>query len=121
MTGERLRHDGGTSRTTSGRRTAILALVILLGTVVPAGTVAGEPAGTAPIAGTATTAPTEIGGCTTIDEPGEYVLTADVENGSVTRPDSGLGACIAVRTSDVTVHGRNHTVAAGASGRLCKT
>lgn len=49
--------------------------------------------------------PTEIDDCTTITEPGEYVLTEDV---SPTTAD-GYG-CIDVRADDVVLDGRGHVI-----------
>jgi hypothetical protein len=69
-----------------------------------------------PVEQTAQTGATEIERCTTITDPGEYVLADDVTNASPTRPRSGLGACIAIRADDVTLRGGNHTLAAGPGG-----
>lgn len=49
------------------------------------------------------TGATTIDSCTTIDEPGEYVLTSDVSN-------SGADACIHISASDVVLDGGGHTV-----------
>lgn len=46
---------------------------------------------------------TTIDSCTTIDEPGEYVLGADVT-------DSETGTCIRVRSDDVVLDGAGHTI-----------
>ncbi|UPV75468.1 right-handed parallel beta-helix repeat-containing protein [Halorussus limi] len=90
----------------------VLALVVLLAVAPASSAVSGGAA-----MGTQTeTSTTEISSCTTITESGEYVLTGDVTNESPTRPRNGLGACIAVRADDVTLRGRNHTVAAGPGG-----
>ncbi len=97
-----------------------MALVALAGllAVAPAGAVATSSAVETTGAETtpSATAPTRISSCTTITQPGEYVLAADVENASPTRPRTGLGACIEIRTDDVTLRGGNHTVAAGPGG-----
>lgn len=50
---------------------------------------------------------TRIDGCTTIDDPGTYVLTSDVENGGQT-PISE--ACIEITADGVTFDGGGHTV-----------
>ncbi|NHN40138.1 hypothetical protein G9C85_00615 [Halorubellus sp. JP-L1] len=52
--------------------------------------------------------PVQIDSCTVIDEPGEYVLTADVE-------DSTAGVCIDIRSSDVHFDGDRHAVAGNLS------
>lgn len=94
-----------------------LALVAL------AGLLAAAPASSVATSSTIEAAPTEnetgpttVSTCTTITQPGEYVLTVDVENASPTRPRTGLGACIEIRADDVTFGGGNHTVAAGPGG-----
>ncbi|WP_435181868.1 NosD domain-containing protein [Halorussus sp. AFM4] len=50
---------------------------------------------------------TRIDSCTTIDRPGEYVLTADIENGGKT-PISK--ACIRITADGVTLDGGGHLV-----------
>ncbi|MFC7082141.1 right-handed parallel beta-helix repeat-containing protein [Halorussus caseinilyticus] len=99
--------------------TAVLALVVALapafGLLAPAfGLGVAAPASANAGAGAAT--PTQISGCTTIAEPGEYVLTRDVTNATPNAPRTGLGTCIAVRADDVTLRGDGHAVAAGGSG-----
>lgn len=109
---------------------AVLVLVVVLagiaGQVPLAAAVAGVDGGgvgvTSASATTPTTTatearPTEITDCTAITEPGTYVLTGDVTNGSATDPRSGLGACVAIRASDVTLRGRDHTLSGGEAGR----
>lgn len=46
---------------------------------------------------------TEISQCTTIDEPGRYVLTSDIT-------DSGARHCIRIIASDVVFDGQGHTL-----------
>ena len=76
--------------------------VLLLGVLVCVGAVA-SPVGLA--AGqTATT----VDSCTTIDAPGEYVLTTDVA--------SDDARCIEITASDVTFSGGGHTVSGNGSG-----
>lgn len=45
----------------------------------------------------------ELRSCTAIDEPGRYVLAADIT-------DSGADTCIRIRSSDVVLDGAGHTV-----------
>jgi nitrous oxidase accessory protein NosD len=52
-------------------------------------------------------AQTEIDSCTTIDEPGNYVLTTEIENGGKT-PISK--ACIEITADDVTLDGGGHLI-----------
>ena len=76
--------------------------VLLLGVLVCVGAIA-SPVGLA--AGqTATT----VDSCTTIDAPGEYVLTTDVA--------SDDARCIEITASDVTFSGGGHTVSGNGSG-----
>ncbi|WP_226012298.1 right-handed parallel beta-helix repeat-containing protein [Halomicrobium salinisoli] len=49
--------------------------------------------------------PTEIDSCTTITEPGSYVLSADLE--------SENGTCIEVEADDVVLDGNGHAIAGG--------
>ena len=81
---------------------ASVRAVLLLGVLVCVGAVA-SPVGLA--AGqTATT----VDSCTTIDAPGEYVLTTDVA--------SDDARCIEITASDVTFSGGGHTVSGNGSG-----
>lgn len=50
---------------------------------------------------------TEITDCTTIDEPGQYVLPDDI---------SGTGDCLSIRSSDVTIDGQGHTLSGDGTG-----
>lgn len=52
-------------------------------------------------------AQTQISSCTTIDEPGEYVLASDIENGGKT-PISK--SCIRITADGVTLDGDGHLV-----------
>lgn len=83
------RSDDGISR-----RTALQKGGIVLGSSI---------IGLSSVSGTAVAAPTEIDECTSIDEPGEYVLTNDL---------SAEGDClgIAITTSNVTIDGNGHTI-----------
>src|SRR6056297_2102384 len=47
--------------------------------------------------------PRAIASCTTITEPGRYVLTADIT-------DSEADSCIRIRSADVVLVGRNHRI-----------
>ena len=70
----------------------VLALTVVLGTGVlwyTDGAVGAEP--------------TRIDGCTTISEPGRYVLTADLL-------DRDASTCIGVRSSDVVLDGAGHQI-----------
>lgn len=51
--------------------------------------------------------PTGIDSCTTIDEPGEYVLTKDIEKGGKTAISK---ACITITADDVTFDGGDHRI-----------
>jgi hypothetical protein len=78
-----------------GRRTVLrsagaLGLGLVVGTVV-----------------TASDDPTEIDACTTITEPGTYVLAADIT------ADVDRVGCIEVEASDVTLDGNGHTITGG--------
>lgn len=68
---------------------------------------AGVPVASA----TATAPPTQVGSCTTIDEPGRYVLTGDITN-------SSGGRCLHVRASDVVLDGQGHTVNTGGAAAI---
>ncbi|MFP4591639.1 MAG: beta strand repeat-containing protein [Halobacteriales archaeon] len=48
-------------------------------------------------------APTQISGCTTIDTPGDYELTADVV-------DSNASTCIEITSDNVTLDGRGYSI-----------
>jgi parallel beta-helix repeat protein len=52
-------------------------------------------------------AQTPVDSCTTIDEPGTYVLTADVDNGGGTAISQ---ACFEITADDVTFDGNGHTI-----------
>lgn len=78
------------------RRMRALSLVtVLVLSVVTAGVAAPAGAQTA-------TEPERIDSCRTISEPGQYVLTEDVENASET--------CIEITASDVVLDGDGHTI-----------
>jgi parallel beta-helix repeat protein len=53
------------------------------------------------------TAQTTVDSCTTIDEPGTYVLTGDVDNGGNTAISQ---ACFEITADDVTFDGNGHTI-----------
>ncbi|MFB6164864.1 MAG: right-handed parallel beta-helix repeat-containing protein [Haloarculaceae archaeon] len=106
-------------------RTSVIAagVAALLATSL---VVAGAPGGTALLSGTARASePTEIGNCTTIDQPGTYVLTSDVrqngsdaarndtEHGVVYDPGSG-SPCLNVTASDVVIRGQGHSLTGNA-------
>jgi hypothetical protein len=59
----------------------------------------------APATGATGSPERSIDACTTIEQPGTYVLSTDLEGGD--------GPCIAVRAPDVTLDGNGHAVAAG--------
>ena len=50
---------------------------------------------------------TQINSCTTIDEPGDYVLTSDIDNGGKTAISK---ACIKITADGVTFDGGGHLV-----------
>jgi len=82
--------------------TALVALVV--GVVVAAGAAGSATAGTATGAAMPESAPGHtLDSCGTIDEPGVYRLTADIEN-------EGSANCFEVTTSGVTILGNGHTV-----------
>ena len=77
-------------------RTHALCLVLVL--VLSVVGVGVTPTAAAQTAGE----PTRIDSCTTITEPGRYVLTQDIENAT--------GTCIDIRASDVVLDGNGHTI-----------
>lgn len=80
----------------------VVAVVLILGAGTAAGTISDASNGSE----TASTAPGEafeVSGCRTIDEPGRYVLTADIE-------DSRADECITIIASDVVFDGQGHTL-----------
>ncbi|WP_170977381.1 right-handed parallel beta-helix repeat-containing protein [Halorussus salinisoli] len=83
-------------------------LVVAFGLVVGGGTVltTAVPFGAATETDADQSA-TQIDSCTTIDEPGTYVLTSDIDNGGKT-PISE--ACIEITADDVTFDGDGHLV-----------
>lgn len=81
------------------REISILGMAILL-VVVPFGQATGTDTGRT---GSNQVQPTSIDSCTTITEPGHYVLTQDIENAT----DE---TCIEIRSSDVILNGNGHTV-----------
>lgn len=91
-----------------------LAVLVVALAVGPTLALAGGTAGAA-LSSTDSTAadelaaqaPTPITGCTVIDEPGRYVLTADVENGGDTRISE---TCIEITADDVTLDGDGYTL-----------
>ncbi|MFC4548717.1 MULTISPECIES: Hvo_1808 family surface protein [Halorussus] len=91
----------------------LLAGLLVLA-LVSAGTVAGTTMGRAQHGGQSTAAtaaaaaPTEITSCTTISEPGRYVLAADLQN-------RDANTCIRIRASDVVLDGNGHVVDGRAS------
>jgi hypothetical protein len=58
------------------------------------------------VAGAADPAPVPVDSCTTIDDPGTYVLTGDLSA-------QGGGDCLVVTAAGVTVEGRNYRIDAG--------
>lgn len=91
---ERIGRSRRTRRGSSSRRLFLRALGVAgAGLVVGTSGVAGQDS------------PTEIESCTTITEPGEYVLAEDVSPATV----DGYG-CIDVRADDVVLDGRGYTI-----------
>lgn len=99
--------------------TVLLLLPASGGAAVAAGAAGGvadvPPAAGVPQTGTATNA-TEIDSCTTIDEPGRYVLTEDLTNASASQ-STGIEAandtvrgCLVIAASDVVLEGGGHAV-----------
>lgn len=89
-----------------GTRPSSLSIVfVLLLSVVTVGA-------TAMPAGAQSASATEIDACTTITDPGRYVLTADIRN-------SDAGTCIDVRADDVVIDGNGHAIdGQSASGQV---
>lgn len=82
----------------------ILATVLVLIASVSAVHIGTDPgAATGNGIDAAGTAPTSIDSCTTIDEPGRYVLTENVSG-------YGGGYCITIESSDVVLDGNGHTI-----------
>ena len=65
----------------------------------------GLAAGVAVVGASANGEPTEIDACTTITEPGEYVLVDDLQLNAGARE-----ACIVIESDDVTLRGDCHTI-----------
>src|SRR5699024_10679716 len=83
-------------------RRAIAVAVVALVVVSLAGPASAQSAANA----------TPVDSCTTIDTPGNYVLTGDV-----TRSDVGEeAACIEITASNVVLDGAGHTLSGGGSG-----
>lgn len=80
------------------------SVVVLVALALVAGG-AGALAGV--VSPTAAAAPTQVDSCTTIDEPGRYVLTSNIENGGHTAISK---ACIKITADDVTFDGNGHTI-----------
>ena len=92
-------HDSTSRRLTALVLSTVTVLAVMAGAM--AGTAVAQEAGNE-------ASPTEIDSCTTIDEPGQYVLTTDIEN-------STAAECIDIETSDVHFDGNGHTVAGNLS------
>lgn len=78
---------------------AVVASLLVVSVVAGAGTALA----TDPRQLQQTQGPTEVGECTTITEPGRYVLTQDIQN-------SPADVCIDIRTSDVVFDGQGYTL-----------
>lgn len=100
-------------------RTLAVAFVALAVVAAGSATTVGAAVGVGTTAGVGTTvgvgtttaaamaAQSSLDSCTTIDEPGTYVLTASVENGGGT-PISQ--ACIEITADDVILYGNGHAI-----------
>ncbi len=90
---------GGTDTGTNGSvgRRSVLRSVGVVG--------AGLAAGAAVVAASSHGEPTEIDACTTITEPGEYVLVDDLHLDTEERV-----GCIVIESDDVTLRGDGHTI-----------
>lgn len=75
---------------------AVAAITLVIGIGAPALAASAGGAG-------ASAAPTGVDSCTTITEPGEYVLTTDIK-------DSTEETCIEIESSDVIFDGTGHTI-----------
>lgn len=89
--GETKRH-GGAVRVRAIGLTIVVVLSVFAGGVALVGSAGAQDGG-----------PTEIDSCTVIDEPGGYVLTADLR-------DRPRNVCIEIRASDVVLAGNGHAV-----------
>lgn len=63
-----------------------------------------------PITQAGSTQSTEISSCTVIDQPGSYVLTADIE-------DSAKRNCVRITANDVSLDGQGHTIDSNGDGK----
>jgi parallel beta-helix repeat protein len=83
---------------------ALAALALLMGGgVALSGAASPTITSVSPVEGAQST----VDSCTTIDEPGTYVLTADVDNGGGTAISQ---ACIEITADGVTFDGNGHTI-----------
>lgn len=90
-----------------------LALIsILVGALACTGLSTAVTASTTTLAGYSqdTQAPAQIESCTTITEPGRYVLTQDIQHDTA-------DPCIRITVSNVILEGRGHTLAGGVDER----
>ena len=79
--------------------TIIVASISTAGVPAVVGTASAQQGGEA----------TEIDTCTTISEPGRYVLIEDIED----TEDSESGTCIGIESNDVVFDGDGHTIVGG--------
>ncbi|WP_225333454.1 right-handed parallel beta-helix repeat-containing protein [Halomicrobium urmianum] len=87
----------------STRVATVVASVLLVASVVGLGWAATGAAAAQETE--AAQGPTEIDACTTITEPGSYVLAADLEGAN--------GTCIEIASDDVVLDGNGHAIAGG--------
>lgn len=91
------------------RPVALRAVVCAVSLLLVGSAVAGATLGTGSraVADRQADGATELSSCTTITEPGRYVLTADIENATQT--------CIEITADDVVFDGAGHRIAASPS------
>ena len=88
---------------TSSRRTFLTGLTVGAASSAFVGTVSGHE--------------TPIDSCTVIDEPGEYEIVADIDEGAQEYDDLYEPACIWIRSSDVVLDGNGYTISGDGEGR----
>lgn len=87
------------------RYRALLAVLTVVSVVATGLAIAVGPTSLQAIA-----APNAITDCTTITEPGEYQLAADITNGGDDNFTYISGTCIRIQSDNVTLRGNGHTV-----------
>ncbi|WP_458186704.1 right-handed parallel beta-helix repeat-containing protein [Haladaptatus sp. NG-WS-4] len=102
--------EGDSSVESSGNRVPSAWAVVFVGGLLVAATTMSATAASPQAASSLRPEPTRLDSCTTITEPGRYVLADDID-------DSTEKTCLEVRADDVTIDGRDHVLdGAGSDG-----